>query len=117
MNQTVGKKYDATALCKFAKALLLASGLDDDRAFDVADVLLEGDLLGHTTHGLALLPLYLEALRENMMEKYGEPEIVADHGASLTWDGRYLPGPWLVRRAIRVAQERLAKKPILPIGI
>jgi L-lactate dehydrogenase len=117
MNQTVGKKYDATALCKFAKALLLASGLDDERAFDVADVLLEGDLLGHTTHGLALLPLYLEALRENTMEKFGEPEIIADHGASLTWDGRYLPGPWLVRRAIRVAQERLAKNPVVTVVI
>src|ERR1041385_5561809 len=117
MNQSVSAKYEATGLRNFAKNLLSASGLDDERAFDVADVLLEGDLLGHTTHGLALLPLYLEALRENTMEKFGEPEIIADHGASLTWDGRYLPGPWLVRRAIRVAQERLAKNPIVAIVI
>src|ERR1043165_8138905 len=107
MNQITSGKYEATALRNFAKDLLLASGLNDERAFDVADVLLEGDLLGHTTHGLALLPLYLEALRENTMEKIGEPEINIDHGASLTWDGRYLPGPWLVRQAIHVAQQRL----------
>jgi LDH2 family malate/lactate/ureidoglycolate dehydrogenase len=117
MNQHLTAKYEATALRNFAKALLLASGLDDERAFDVADVLLEGDLLGHTTHGLALLPLYLEALRENAMEKTGEPEIVADHGAALTWEGRYLPGPWLVRRAIRVAQDRLAANPITTVVI
>src|ERR1017187_1682462 len=98
-------KFDAARLQGFRQSLLMASGLGEDRACDVADVLLEGDLLGHTTHGFALLPAYLKALKEDTMEKRGEPAVVADHGAALIWDGRYLPGPWLVRRAIQIASE------------
>jgi LDH2 family malate/lactate/ureidoglycolate dehydrogenase len=117
MKQPGKGKFDAAALRQFGEALLVASGLADERARDVAEVLLEGDLLGHTTHGFALLPAYLKALKEDMMEKRGEPAVVADHGAALTWDGRYLPGPWLVRRAIHTAQTRLAEHPVVTVVI
>src|SRR5437868_2789461 len=100
-------KYRVEELLRFSKSLLLGAGLAEDRARDVAEVLIEGDLLGHTTHGLALLPRYLEALEKNLMEKTGEPTVVADRGSALTWDGHYLPGPWLVRRAIEAARVRL----------
>ena len=111
------QKYDATALLNFGKSLLVAAGLPEDRAHDVAEVLLEADLLGHTTHGLALLPLYLNALVDGGMEKNGEPKVIADHASALTWDGRYLPGPWLVRQAISLARERLKKQPMVTISI
>jgi L-lactate dehydrogenase len=117
MKQTGNAKFDAVALRQFGEALLVASGLAADRARDVAEVLLEGDLLGHTTHGLALLPAYLKALKDDTMEKRGEPMVVADHDAALTWDGRYLPGPWLVRRAIHVARKRLAEHPVTIVVI
>jgi L-lactate dehydrogenase len=101
----------------FGKSLLISCGLPEESARDVAEVLLEGDLLGHTTHGFNLLPLYLKSLAEGGMEKIGEPKIISDHDSAFTWDGRYLPGPWLVRRAIALAQERLAKHPVVTIAI
>jgi LDH2 family malate/lactate/ureidoglycolate dehydrogenase len=109
--------FSAESLERFGRSLLLAAGLDDARARAVAEVLLEGDLLGHTTHGFALLPRYLEALRDNSMETQGDPLLVADHGSALTWDGRYLPGPWLVRRALGAARERLAEHPVVTVVI
>jgi L-lactate dehydrogenase len=117
MKQPGNERFDAAALRQFGESLLTASGLAEDRAGDVAEVLLEGDLLGHTTHGFALLPAYLKALKDDTMEKRGEPAVVADHGAALTWDGRYLPGPWLVRRAIHIARERLAEHPVVTVVI
>ncbi len=117
MKQMDNAKFDAGALRQFGKALLVAAGLADDRARDVAEVLLEGDLLGHTTHGFALLPAYLKALKDGTMEKRGEPAVVADHGAALTWDGRYLPGPWLVRQAIYTAQKRSVEHPVTTVVI
>jgi LDH2 family malate/lactate/ureidoglycolate dehydrogenase len=101
----------------FGKSLLISAGLPEDRAHDVAEVLLEGDLLGHTTHGFNLLPLYLKSLAEGGMEKSGQPKIISDHDSAFTWDGRYLPGPWLVRRAIAAARERLAKHPVVTVAI
>ena len=55
-------RFAAADLRHFGRSLLVAAGLAEDRARVTAEVLLEGDLLGHTTHGLASLPLYLEPL-------------------------------------------------------
>jgi LDH2 family malate/lactate/ureidoglycolate dehydrogenase len=117
LTDATSPRFEAAGLVHFGEALLTAAGLGADRARDVAEILLEGDLLGHTTHGFALLPAYLKALQEGTMETSGEPQIVADHGAALTWDGRYLPGPWLVRRAIAEARERLADSPVVTVSI
>ena len=53
-------RYAAESLVAFATSLVERSGASADIARDVADVLVTGDLLGHTTHGLALLAPYLE---------------------------------------------------------
>ncbi len=110
-------RFDAAGLQRFGQSLLTACSLAEDRARDVAEVLLEGDLLGHTTHGFALLPSYLKALKEDSMMKAGEPGVIADHGSALTWDGRYLPGPWLVRQAIIAARQRLPEHPVVTVVI
>ncbi len=109
--------YRVEELLIFGQSLLVATGLPEDRAHDVAEILLEGDLLGHTTHGFALLPLYLKALEEGSMEKEGAPKAISDHDSAVTWDGCYLPGPWLTRQAIALARERLVKHPIVTISI
>lgn len=103
-----GIRYDATDLTTFADALLRHAGLPDEKALAVAEILVEGDLLGHSTHGLQLLAPYLEQVENGAMTVEGEPEIVADHGSTVLVDGRYLPGPWLVLRAMDRAFERAA---------
>ncbi|KGM33231.1 Ldh family oxidoreductase, partial [Inquilinus limosus] len=85
--------YDAQALASFARTLLGKAGMPADKAADVAEVLVEGDCLGKTTHGLALLPHYLREIDSGGMRLDGDPAVVNDLGACLTWDGRKLPGP------------------------
>ena len=55
-------RYDVGELTWFATALFTKAGLAQDRALCVAQLLIEADLLGHTTHGLALAPGYLKEL-------------------------------------------------------
>jgi LDH2 family malate/lactate/ureidoglycolate dehydrogenase len=98
--------FPALALVAFARTLLERSGLDADKAQTVAAILVEGDLLGHHTHGLQLLPAYLADLANGAMAKTGEPRVVADFPAAVTWDGQRLPGPWLTERAIDLAIDR-----------
>lgn len=102
-------RYRAADLEACARAMLERAGLAPDRAADVAAVLVEGDCLGKPTHGLALLPLYLRELETGGMAAQGEPEVVNDLGACLTWDGRKLPGPWLLRRATAEAIARAGR--------
>ena len=59
-----------------------------------------GDLLGHTTHGLALLAPYLAELEKGTMLKSGDPTVLNARPATELWEGRRLPGPWLVLRAM-----------------
>ena len=102
-------RYAAESLVAFATALAERSGMRADIARDVADVLVTGDLLGHTTHGLALLAPYLGEIEKGTMQKSGEPTIVSARGAVETWDGQRLPGPWLAMRALDTAAAMAAK--------
>jgi len=99
-------RYSAKSLTEFAARLLLAAGLDREKAEITADILVEGDLMGHTTHGLHLLAAYLNDAATGKMTKTGEPRTIADFPAALTWDGNRLPGPWLTVKAIERAAER-----------
>ena len=91
------QKYAAGALRQFAHQLLIAAGLCDDMASAVAETLVEADLLGHDTHGLALLPGYLRELEAGVMNKSGAQRVIEERAASALWDGARLPGPWLTR--------------------
>jgi len=110
-------RYRCQDLRNFAYDLLCNSGLQADLAGAVADILLEGDLLGHTTHGLQLLAPYLDELEAGSMTRDGRPKVVCDHGMSVLWDGGYLPGPWLLNRAIDTGFERLKSFPVFTASI
>jgi LDH2 family malate/lactate/ureidoglycolate dehydrogenase len=101
----------------FAAALLEKAGLPRDRARTVADVVVEGDLLGHDTHGLDQLAGYLREIEEGRMATTGEPQLIADVGSALTWDGRRLPGHWLVKQAIAEARNRILTHPVVTVSI
>src|SRR3546814_12232502 len=40
------------------------------------------------------------------MEVSGTAKTLSDRGAALLWDGRRLPGPWLIRRGIDTLTSR-----------
>jgi len=110
-------RYRADELVLFAAALLEKAGLARDRARAAADVIVEGDLLGHDTHGLDQLAGYLVQIEEGRLSTSGHPEVIADLGACLTWDGHRLPGHWLVKRAIAEARQRILAHPIVTVVI
>jgi LDH2 family malate/lactate/ureidoglycolate dehydrogenase len=103
---TPAVRHAAADLVAWSQRLLQAAGLDAALAEDVAEVLVEGDLLGHDTHGLALLGGYLGEIEKGAMTGTGAPDVVAERTVAATWDGRRLPGPALVRRAIDWAAPR-----------
>lgn len=96
-------RFSADSLVDFAAALCTHCGMGSAPARDVASVLVEGDLLGHDTHGLHLLKPYLDALERQAMLASGEIEVIASRPAVASWDGKYLPGPYLTLRAIDTA--------------
>ncbi|MBL8346446.1 MAG: Ldh family oxidoreductase [Rubrivivax sp.] len=109
----------------FARALFVSAGMDDNKAATVAHLLVLTDAMGRRTHGLAMAPLYLADVEKGRssegaeagMAVRGEPEVIKDTGATAVWDGRYLPGLWLVARAIEQAMPRAAEHGLAAVAI
>ena len=98
--------YAYEGLKKLATSLLNGSGMDGAKSTVIADVLLEGDLLGHDTHGLQLLAPYLSDIKSGAMAVTGEPDVINDLPAAIAWDGKRLPGTWLTSKAMDLAVNR-----------
>ncbi|MEQ6121420.1 Ldh family oxidoreductase [Reichenbachiella sp. MALMAid0571] len=110
-------KFQHKNLIRFATSLLTRAGLPEDRAKITASTLVESDLMGHSTHGLSLLSPYLDSATKGKMKLSGDPRTIRDTGASIAWDGQYLPGPWLIHEAIDLALERITKHPVVTMTI
>lgn len=110
-------KYDCGALRRFAGELFRSAGLEAAKADNVAEILIEADLMGHSTHGLALVPWYFDAIAAGTMTLSGEPEVVSDRGACVTWNGNRLPGTWLTTKAVDLAIERVATYGTVTVAI
>ena len=104
-------------LTQYAAALLRAAGLDGDKPDVTARLLVSADAMGHDTHGLAQLPDYLDDIASGAMLATGEPDILTDRPAASVWDGKYLPGVWLVDRAVRLAARRAQIHGVCAISI
>jgi LDH2 family malate/lactate/ureidoglycolate dehydrogenase len=116
-NATEDARYQAEDLIELAFKLLVRTGLPEEKARVVAETLTEADLMGHSTHGLQLLSPYLADLEKGDMTADGEPEVIRDRGAAVTWDGHFLPGPWVTHKAIDLALERIKEHPVVTIVI
>ena len=79
----MSNRYKSNELIIYIEALFTAAGMDADKSAIVAPLLVEADLMGHTTHGIAQAPAYLAGLENGLMKGAGEPIVVADRGLSL----------------------------------
>ena len=102
-------RYRAADLRNLATDLFRAAGLAPDRALALAQVFLEADLLGFTTHGLQRVPINLAWLQSGDMLALGEPRVLRDRSAVFAWDAQFLPGPWVVGKAVATALARVGE--------
>ncbi len=110
-------RHASAELRQFASSLLTRAGLNKTMAREVAEVLVEGDLLGKTTHGLALLPQYLENLATGKMTATGRPQVLRQSTTTQLLDAHYLPGPYVLRRAIAWATPRAKRHGVATVSI
>jgi len=106
MAEAADTRYAPQALINFAQALFTSAGLEADKARAIAVYLVEADLMGHTTHGLALAGWYLQSIADGVMTKSGAPDVISDKGPAIAWAGRRLPGAWLTSKAVKLAANR-----------
>jgi LDH2 family malate/lactate/ureidoglycolate dehydrogenase len=110
-------RYAADDLRAFGSALFAGAGMPEDRAAVEARFLVEADLMGHDTHGLAHAPPYLAHLADGRMTAKGDYEVVSERGGNLLLDGDYLSGVWLVSEAMRLGFERVPRHGVVTLVI
>lgn len=110
-------RYPAENLIATTRELFAAAGLDGGIAQVVAEILVEADLLGYSTHGLQFVPAYMKMLESGKWTTAGTPSLAADNGAALVIDGQWLPGQYVVVSALETALGRIAGHPVVTVAI
>ncbi|MBF0280411.1 MAG: Ldh family oxidoreductase [SAR324 cluster bacterium] len=110
-------RYHKNVLINSVGALFLEAGLDEPIAKAVAEILVEADLLGYSTHGLQFVPAYLSGIEGGDTKLSGIPRIIHDQESALVLDAQKLPGQWSVLHALKIGLERIKKIPLVTISI
>src|SRR5436190_23919218 len=79
--------FKKNTLEKTIAAVVAAGGSDAREAKLVAENLVTANLLGHDSHGIGMMPRYVEALLEGGLHANRQVEVKFDAGALLTLDG------------------------------
>ena len=87
-------------------AIVQAGGSSDAEAQEVAVSLVQANLFGHDSHGVGMIPRYVESLQEGGLKPNQQPRIVLDIGTLLTLDGNSGYGQTVGRTAMGLAIER-----------
>lgn len=110
-------RVDSDELRRFAAALLTETGADEAVAEAVAASLVAADLRGHPSHGVNMIPTYVEWSEAGGIEPTARPTTVADEGSTLLVDGNHGLGHFVGRRATELAAERAVDHPVVTVGI
>jgi uncharacterized oxidoreductase len=97
------------ALTRAIEAVVKAGGSDEREAGLVAENLVRANLLGHDSHGVGMIPRYVDALLEGGLSVNQHPRVKLDSGPLLALDGCQGYGQVIGREATAMAIERAKK--------
>jgi hydroxycarboxylate dehydrogenase B len=96
-------------LTRAIEAIVAAGGSDAGEARLVAENLVTANLLGHDSHGIGMIPRYIDAVLEGGLAPNQHPKVTVDTGALLALDGCKGYGQVIGRDAMQMAIERAKK--------
>lgn len=99
----------AAGLTDVTAEVLHAVGAPEAAAATVASSLVEADRAGISSHGVMLLPMYVERIRRGSVDPAVEARIVSDRGGVVVLDGRHALGQLVGDRAVVLACERAGR--------
>ena len=94
---------DHAALLGITERIFAAAGSEPDEARTIADYLVEANLRGHDSHGIGLVPNYLQHLAGGTVVANRKGRVVSENGSMIVYDGERAWGQIAAREATRVA--------------
>lgn len=102
-------RYEASALTSFVRSALIRLGLTDADAHICADIILDADLRGVGTHGVANFVWHLHygrGLRDGYVKPRPEIDVLRDAPVGAAWDADRGFGPLVAHRAMTAAIDK-----------
>jgi len=90
---------DHAALHGIAERIFTAAGSEPDEAHTIADYLVEANLRGHDSHGVGLIPNYLQHLAGGTVFANRKGRVVSENGSLIVYDGERAWGQIAAREA------------------
>ena len=98
--------FQQQSLARAIEAIAAAGGSEPAEAKLVAENLVTANLVGHDSHGIGMMPRYVEALLEGGLHPNRKVEVKLDGGSLLALDGGAGYGQSIGLQATRLAIER-----------
>lgn len=99
-------RVPAERLAAFVAAVLARLGVPEDGARIAAEALVAADLEGVASHGVMLVPMYVDRLVAGSVSRAGEATVVHDGGAALVLDAGNALGQITSHQAVRLLSGR-----------
>lgn len=98
--------FQAAPLRRAIEAIAAAGGSEPREAQLVAENLVTANLTGHDSHGIGMIPRYVESLKEGGLQPNRHPVVKFDGGAMVALDGQAGYGQVIGQEATDIAIER-----------
>lgn len=102
----MARKFTAAQLRASISGVLRGAGSTPQEAQAVADNLVLANLSGHDSHGVGMVPRYVEAVLEGGLKPNTSVEVKLDAGSLLALDGRRGYGQVVGEQAMQLALQR-----------
>ena len=100
----------APDLTGFAEQILLAAATPAHKASIAAASLVASNLRGKDSHGIQLLPFYIDQILAGEMDTHADGRVISESGSCLHFDGQNGLGQWIAdtccRHAVRIAGQQ-----------
>jgi len=97
--------------------MLCAAGLDAAAARAVAEPLVDADRSGLGSHGVMLVPMYVQRLRAGSVSPEREARVVSDGGSTIVLDAGNAFGQLTAQQAVGLARDRAREHGIAIVAV
>ena len=109
--------FKASPLTAAIRAIVKAGGSSDREADLVSTNLVEANLKGHDSHGVGMIPRYIDSIKEGGLAVNAHVSITLDANALLTLDGNKAYGQVAGFEAMELAAERAKRHGVCVMGL
>jgi hydroxycarboxylate dehydrogenase B len=102
----MGKTFKAQQLRETVEKIVVAAGSSREEAKTVADNLVLANLSGHDSHGVGMVPRYVDAVLEGGLKPNASAKVQFDGGSLLALDGKRGYGQVVGEQAMTLAMAR-----------